>query len=281
MISNFLKKTIMAENVMLIPNEKSFVLSKVKLVKDGGLDVHYEVTEVSGNESYTNKYHVESAKDIHPDLRKCFERLRPIMGRIFNITSFLSVIESTDFKANKKQQEFARDYADEVLKNIEVRGVSLSGQDDNVGVILTGLYTVSNNMKTAINSPRIKLSSVSFGFEEENARVTFHTYVKVFGQKLPAVIVMDESIYVILRVQVIPDIEYMKNKDEFIRCVNEMNINYKAVKYYLGADNALYLDMYIPNKNDDLDGELVMDLLNAITVHLEKEYPNWMKLLWN
>lgn len=55
--------------------------------------------------------------------------------------------------------------------------------------------------------------------EEENARVTFHTYVKVFGQKLPAVIVMDESIYVILRVQVIPDIEYMKNKDEFIRCV--------------------------------------------------------------
>ncbi len=75
--------------------------------------------------------------------------------------------------------------------------------------------------------------------------------------------------------------EYMKNKDEFIRCVNEMNINYKAVKYYLGADNALYLDMYIPNKNDDLDGELVMDLLNAITVHLEKEYPNWMKLLWN
>ena len=84
---------------------------------------------------------------------------------------------------------------------------------------------------------------------------------------------MDESIYVILRVQVIPDIEYMKNKDEFIRCVNEMNINYKAVKYYLGADNALYLDMYIPNKNDDLDGELVMDLLNAITVHLEKEYP--------
>lgn len=157
----------MAENVMLIPNEKSFVLSKVKLVKDGGLDVHYEVTEVSGNESYTNKYHVESAKDIHPDMRKCFERLRPIMGRIFNITSFLSVIESTDFKANKKQQDFARGYADEVLKNIEVRGVSLSGQDDNVGVILTGLYTVYNNMKTAINSPRIKLSSVSFGFEEE------------------------------------------------------------------------------------------------------------------
>ena len=165
----------------------------------------------------------------------------------------VSIICSGDFAANHIKKDF--------LERIKSYLKDKCGHDINVEV-LVDVNVVNNN-------------------EEENTLVTFHTYVKVFGQKLPAVIVMDESIYVILRVQVIPDIEYMKNKDEFIRCVNEMNINYKAVKYYLGADNALYLDMYIPNKNDDLDGELVMDLLNAITVHLEKEYPNWMKLLWN
>ena len=154
-------------NVMLIPSEKSFALSKVKTLKDGGLDVHYEVTETIGNESYTNKYHVESAKDIHPDLRECFDRLRPIMGRIFNIMSFLSMVETDDFKANKNQKEVARNFADEMLKNIEVRGVSYSGQDDNVGVVLTGLFTVSNNQKTAINSPRLKFNTETFGFEEE------------------------------------------------------------------------------------------------------------------
>lgn len=154
-------------NVMPIPSEKSFALSKVKTLKDGGLDVHYEVTETIGNESYTNKYHVESAKDIHPDLRECFDRLRPIMGRIFNITSFLSMVETDDFKANKNQKEVARNFADEMLKNIEVRGVSYSGQDDNVGVVLTGLFTVSNNQKTAINSPRLKFNTETFGFEEE------------------------------------------------------------------------------------------------------------------
>lgn len=154
-------------NVMPIPSEKSFALSKVKTLKDGGLDVHYEVTETIGNESYTNKYHVESAKDIHPDLRECFDRLRPIMGRIFNITSFLSMVETDDFKANKNQKEVARNFADEMLKNIEVRGVSFSGQDDNVGVVLTGLFTVSNNQKTAINSPRLKFKTETFGFEEE------------------------------------------------------------------------------------------------------------------
>lgn len=155
------------QNVMPIPTKEKFSLSKVKLLKDGGLDVHYEVTETIGNESYTNKYHVESAKDIHPDLRDCFDRLRPIMGRIFNITSFLSMVETSDFKATKKQSELSRDFADEMLKNIEVRGVSFSGQYDNVGVVLTGLFTVSNNQKTAINSPRLKFNTETFGFEEE------------------------------------------------------------------------------------------------------------------
>ena len=154
-------------NVLPIPTKEKFSLSKVKLLKDGGIDVHYEVTEVVENESYTNKYHVESAKDIHPDLRNCFDRLRPIMGRIFNITSFLSLMDTPDMKANQKQKDAARNFADEMLKNIAVRGVSLSGQDDNVGVILTGLFTVSNNQKTAINSPRLKFNIETFGFEEE------------------------------------------------------------------------------------------------------------------
>lgn len=155
------------EKVMLIPLKDKFALSKVKTLKDGGLDVQYEITEVVGNESYTNKYHVVSAKDIHPDLRNLFDKLRPIMGRIFNITSFKSMIATPDFKATKKQQEIAESFAEECLKNIEVRGVSLSGQDDNVGVVLTGLFTVSNNQETAINSPRLKYNTETFGFEEE------------------------------------------------------------------------------------------------------------------
>ncbi len=117
-------------------------------------------------------------------------------------------------------------------------------------------------------------------FDTEVKRVTFHTFVKVFGQKLPSVVIIDDSIYTTIRVQVIPDIEYNNNRDEFMKCINEMNITYKAIKYYLNADNALYLDMYIPSNNEELDGDLVINLISAINRHLEKEYPNWMKLLW-
>lgn len=114
----------------------------------------------------------------------------------------------------------------------------------------------------------------------EVLKTNFHTFVKVYGQNIPAIIVIDDSIYTTIRIQVIPDIEYNQNKEAFMDCVNEMNISYKAVKYYLGTDNGLYLDMYIPGRNDDLDCELVMDLLEAVKSHLETEYPNWMKLLW-
>lgn len=151
----------------VVPKKSSFELSKVKFLKGGGLDVHYNVTEVIDDESYTNKYHVESAKDVHPDLIKLFVRIKPILARVFNITSFLTCISTDDFKANKMQKEIAEDFAKEMMNNIQVRGISLSGNDDNVGVIITGLFTTYNNQKTCINSPRIKLSVESFGFEEE------------------------------------------------------------------------------------------------------------------
>ena len=54
------------------PAEQNFALNKVKMIKDGGLDVHYEVTEAIDGASYTNKFHVESAKDVHPDLINLF-----------------------------------------------------------------------------------------------------------------------------------------------------------------------------------------------------------------
>lgn len=169
------------KEVLTIPSEKNFSLSKVKLVKEGGLDVHYEVVETIGNESYTNKYHIESGKDIHPDLRNLFKRLRPIMGRIFSVTSFLSMVETPDFKATKEQKEKAIAFADEALDNIEVRGVSFSGSGDNVAVILTGLFTISNGLKTCINSPRIKFDMFSLGYEEELEEICEEIEAEVYA----------------------------------------------------------------------------------------------------
>jgi len=157
----------MSKKTIPVPTENQFSLSKVKMLKDIGLEVHFEVNEVINEQSYTNEHHYKSAKEVHPDLKALFVRLVPIMGRIYNITSFLSMIDVKDFKATEKQKQYSQEFAKEALKAIEVRGVSFSGQDDNVGVVLSGVFTVSNNQKTALNSPRLKFSSETFGFEEE------------------------------------------------------------------------------------------------------------------
>lgn len=152
---------------MAVPTKKNFSLEKVKLAKDGGIEAQYEVIETNGGESYVNHYAVNNAKEIHPDLANLFKDLRPIVARVFGITSFLSMLESPDMKLSESKLFAARSFANELLNNIEVRGVSYSGQDENVGVVITAVYTTGNGLKTCINTPRLKMATISFGFEEE------------------------------------------------------------------------------------------------------------------
>lgn len=152
---------------MAKPTENNFSLEKVKLVNNGGICAHYDVTEVVGGTSYTNHYVVDNGMDVHPDLANLFDDLRPIVARVFNINSFLSFVEDKENKIPAKIQEQARAFAGELLDCIEVRGVSFSGKDDNVGVVITAIYTTANGLKTCINTPRIKMATISFGFEEE------------------------------------------------------------------------------------------------------------------
>lgn len=152
---------------MKVPDEKAFALSKVKTISDGGLDVHFEVEEVCGAEIYRENYHLCSTKEIHPDLQKLFDKLKPIMARVYHLSFFRSLLETPDFNATKEQCELAETAFSEVLKKLDVTGISLSGKDDNVGVVLTGTFTADSNQKMAINSHRMKFKDSRYGFEEE------------------------------------------------------------------------------------------------------------------
>lgn len=150
-----------------IPTERNYNLSKVKLSPNGGLQADYQVTETVGGEPSVTDYHASVSRDIHPDLRGLFEDLRPIVGRVFNITSFLTLLESDEIKLPASKMLLARSFATELVSKIDVRGVSWSGTDDNVGVIVTAVFETPNGLKTCINTPRIKMAQISFGFEEE------------------------------------------------------------------------------------------------------------------
>jgi len=156
----------MAENVN-IPSEKNFNLSKIKLLPKGGLQANYQVTETIGGEPSVTDYTADVSRDIHPDMQGLFEDMRQIVARVFNITSFLTLLESDDMKLPESKKLLARQFADELIQKIDVRGVSWSGTDDNAGVVITAVFETPNGLKTCINTPRIKLAQISFGFEEE------------------------------------------------------------------------------------------------------------------
>ena len=164
-------------NVMT-PSMDAFTLSKVKFLKGGGLDVHYEVTEVIDGENYKNKYHVECAKDIHPDLLSLFDQLTPIMARVFGFTSFLSMVETNEFAATEAQRNKARDFACEMLQNLHVCGLSLSGDSENIGCVLQGLLDVGNGVTTKINTPKLKFSNEVYLFLFEGKKAQ----LELFGQ---------------------------------------------------------------------------------------------------
>lgn len=155
------------EKLDLIPTEKNFNLSKVKLDPNGGLKADYQITTTIDGEPSVIDRTESCTRDVHPDLTALFEDLRNIVGRVFNITSFLTLFESDEMKLPESKQIIARQFADELIQKIDVRGVSWSGTADNVGVIITSVFETPNGLKTCINTPRIKLEQISFGFEEE------------------------------------------------------------------------------------------------------------------
>ena len=159
------------EKELQTPAEKNFNLSKVKLNPRGGLQADYQVTETVGGEMSITDYHANVSRDIHPDLSGLFEDLRPIVARVFNITSFLTLLESDEMKLTESKKLLARQFAAELIAKIDVRGVSWSGTDDNVGVIITAVFETPNGLKTCINTPRIKTAQISFGFEEEMEKI--------------------------------------------------------------------------------------------------------------
>lgn len=157
----------MEKTLQTIPTEKDFNLSKVKLLPKGGIQAEYQVTQTIDGDASLIDRNETCTRDVHPDLAAMFEDLRTIVGHVFNITSFLTLLESDEMKLPESKRMLARSFADELLSKIEVRGVSWSGTGDNVGVVITAVFETPNGLKTCINTPRIKMAQISFGFEEE------------------------------------------------------------------------------------------------------------------
>ena len=153
--------------VMAVPSESSFKLSKVQLQGNGSVKVNYEICESVGGIEYTNKYKIESTKEIHPDMKHLFDCLVDVLADTCNVYKLVDTVCLSKFEATDEQKAIAREELEAIIEGMTVKSVTLSGKDDNVGCIISGEMEVKHGLKATLISPRLKYNEEIFGFEHE------------------------------------------------------------------------------------------------------------------
>lgn len=158
---------------------EQFTLQKVK-TKGQGLEVDFEVQETTGVEVYNDLKKVKSDKTPHPDLTEILKVFRGYMGEIFYFATLREFISDDKFKASNEQIDVLRTKYAELEGKITVTGVSISGKEENKGLIITGKLKTATGHEVAVNSQRIKFNGTKYGFEEDMEQLILDLESEVF-----------------------------------------------------------------------------------------------------
>ncbi len=110
--------------------------------------------------------------------------------------------------------------------------------------------------------------------------VLFRSVIEVEGQELPTLVILDSSIYAIIRVRVANGALKSGNAFKLHKAINRLNGQYKIFKYYLSEDGALILDSYLLQRQEELDCDMLYTVLELLVKHLQDEYKQLMQLIW-
>lgn len=116
--------------------------------------------------------------------------------------------------------------------------------------------------------------------EDDYSTVIFRSRIEAKGQILPMAILIDTSIFTVIRTQIITGIPAEKhgNIKEYL---NGLNTQYKIFKYYLREDGTVYLDICLPFVDETFDSKMIQLMLSVLVQHLEAVYEDIMSHIWH
>lgn len=115
--------------------------------------------------------------------------------------------------------------------------------------------------------------------EDEYQTVMFRSRIEAKGQILPMAILIDTSIFTIIRTQIVTGITADK-RPRLEHYLNELNAQYKIFKYYLRDDGVIYLDICLPYVDETFDSKMIQLMLSILVQHLEASYDDLMAEVW-
>ena len=138
--------------------------------------------------------------------------------------------------------------------------------------------------KVKLLQEHLEASKISgFGIQDLENEVhaqAFRSNLPVAGQNLPFMILLDDSVYTIIQVQVAAAIAVGDKKTKICEDLNELNDQYRMLKYNVDEMGNVLLTCCIPAGLEHFDPALVIAILNQIQGHLSAVYPTIMEKIW-
>ena len=112
--------------------------------------------------------------------------------------------------------------------------------------------------------------------------VVFRSNIEINGQQLPTIVILDSSIYGMVRVLVAPRVLNDANEAGLLKELNRLNKGFKSFKYYFDDNGSLVLDCCVLLPGSEADGEAMsrgenLYLPEGITHMLPPEATGYMR----
>lgn len=116
--------------------------------------------------------------------------------------------------------------------------------------------------------------------DDEKHTTIFRSRMEVKGQILPMAVLMDDSVYVLVQVQIAPQIMNKEKLATLSTEINNMNNNVRLFKFTVSDNGDFMLNACITTENSSFNPALLSALLDETLHFLENQYTYIMKLLW-
>lgn len=117
---------------------------------------------------------------------------------------------------------------------------------------------------------------------DQQGTAVFRSHILVEGQQLPTIVLLDNSVFAMIRVQVSPGARTKENELTLLRLLNEQNLTYKPFKLYLDGEGSLILDACIIKTGENFDdlGDEIYGMFDILINFLNDKYRPLMKGIW-
>lgn len=116
--------------------------------------------------------------------------------------------------------------------------------------------------------------------EDERHTTIFRSRMEVKGQLLPMAVLMDDSVYVILQVQIAPQVVDEAKLAELAGAINNMNNNVRPFKFTVSDRGDFMLNACITAENNTFNPVLLNAIMGEALKFLEAQYANIMEAIW-